>query len=52
VLQRSELVPVRRRQFVRVDTATAALRSAAPIDPGGFRADVDSVLDEDPTPRA
>ena len=47
-----ELMPVRRRQFVPAETVTAAFSGAARIDPGRFREDVDSVLDEDPTPRA
>jgi antitoxin (DNA-binding transcriptional repressor) of toxin-antitoxin stability system len=47
-----ELVPVRPRQFVSRDVAIAALRGAPRIDPARLRADVDAVLDQDPTPRA
>jgi antitoxin (DNA-binding transcriptional repressor) of toxin-antitoxin stability system len=47
-----ELVPPRRRQFVSADAATAAFAGAPPIDAAGLRDDVDSALDQDPTPRA
>ncbi len=48
----AELIPVRRRRFVSVAAAVAAFRSAPAIDPRRFRADVDSVVDQDPQPRA
>lgn len=47
-----ELVPLRRRRFVAVATAVAAFGGATPIDPRGFRADVDAFLDQSPAPRA
>jgi antitoxin (DNA-binding transcriptional repressor) of toxin-antitoxin stability system len=47
-----ELAPTRRRRFVPVGTAVATFARAPAIDPGLFRADVDVVLDQDPTPRA
>lgn len=48
-----ELVPVRRRRFVPVEVALAAFAAGAPeIDAARVRADVDRVLDHDPTPRA
>jgi prevent-host-death family protein len=46
-----ELVPARRRRFVRRETALAAFTHAPAIDGERFRRDVDSVLDQDPTPR-
>jgi antitoxin (DNA-binding transcriptional repressor) of toxin-antitoxin stability system len=46
-----ELVPMRRRRFVPADSALAAFAGAALLDPAGFRADLDSVLDQDPSPR-
>jgi len=47
-----ELRPIRPRQFVPTRTLQAALRGVGPLDPDQFRADVDSILDQDPTPRA
>ncbi len=48
-----ELVPpARRRRFVGADAAVEAFRGAPPIDGDRFRAEVDAVLDQDPTPRA
>jgi antitoxin (DNA-binding transcriptional repressor) of toxin-antitoxin stability system len=47
-----ELAPVRRRRFVPPEVAIGAFASMAPIDYDNFRADVDSLLDQDPTPRA
>jgi prevent-host-death family protein len=46
-----ELTPVRPRRFVTADALAAAFRGAPPIDPDQFRADVDHVVDQDPTPR-
>jgi antitoxin (DNA-binding transcriptional repressor) of toxin-antitoxin stability system len=46
-----ELTPLRRRQFVRADSAVAAFLGAPPIDSDRFRADLDAGLDQDPTPR-
>jgi prevent-host-death family protein len=48
----AELTPLARRQFVPVDEVLAAFEGAPQIDFGRFRADVDSVLDQDPEPRA
>jgi len=47
----AELHPIRPRQFVRREVLQAALRGAGEIDPQRFREDVDSVVDQDPTPR-
>jgi antitoxin (DNA-binding transcriptional repressor) of toxin-antitoxin stability system len=46
-----ELRPIRPRQFVPTVKLREALRGADPVDPRRFRADVDSILDQDPTPR-
>jgi len=46
-----ELIPLRRRQFVSAEVVLGAFAGVARIDPARFRADVDSVLDQDPTPR-
>lgn len=47
-----ELIPLRRRQFVSAEVIGAAFADAPTIDPDRFRADVDSVIDQDPGPRA
>jgi prevent-host-death family protein len=46
-----ELVPVRPRVFVPADTVTAVYRRAPRIAPKRFRRDVDSAINQDPTPR-
>lgn len=46
-----ELRPYRRRQFVPRETLLALLAGAPHIDYERFRADVDALLDQDPTPR-
>jgi prevent-host-death family protein len=46
-----ELIPLRRRRFVSADVVMGAFAGAPRIDPTRFRADVDSLLDQDPTPR-
>jgi antitoxin (DNA-binding transcriptional repressor) of toxin-antitoxin stability system len=46
-----ELRPVRHR-FVGRAVLLEAFRSAAPVDPERFRADVDAVLDQAVAPRA
>lgn len=46
-----ELTPVRRSRFVGRDLALAAFARAAPIDAARFRADLDRLADQDPTPR-
>jgi antitoxin (DNA-binding transcriptional repressor) of toxin-antitoxin stability system len=47
----AELTPVRRRRFVSRDAALAAFARAAPVDTARFRADVDRLAGQDPTPR-
>ena len=47
-----ELTPLRARRFVAAEAALAAFAGAPPIASDRFRADVDAVLDHDPTPRA
>ncbi len=46
-----ELLPLRDRQFVSAAAAVAAFAGAPPVERERFRADVDAVLDQDPTPR-
>jgi prevent-host-death family protein len=46
-----ELIPLRRPRFVLAEVALGAFAGASRIDPSRFRADVDSVIDQDPTPR-
>lgn len=46
-----ELVPLRRHRFVSADAVVAMFRSAPPIDYERFRADLDQVAGQDPTPR-
>ena len=45
-----ELRPIRPRKFVSTSVLQAALRGAGRIDPDEFRADIDEILDQDPTP--
>jgi prevent-host-death family protein len=47
-----ELAPARSRRFVTADVALAAFGGGPSLDPDRFRADVDAVIDQDPTPRA
>ncbi|MGH8930995.1 MAG: type II toxin-antitoxin system Phd/YefM family antitoxin [Egibacteraceae bacterium] len=47
-----ELHPVRRRRFVARDALRAVLAGAQPIDPGRFRDDLDSVVEQSIEPRA
>ena len=47
-----ELAPFRRRHFVSAEALVDAFRGAPRVDFGLFRADLDSVIDQDPTPRA
>ncbi|MEJ7798576.1 MAG: hypothetical protein WKF42_08760 [Solirubrobacteraceae bacterium] len=47
-----ELIPVLHRRFVSRDSALRAFRHAAPLDGERFRADLDRLIDQDPTPRA
>ena len=46
-----ELLPLRRHRFVAAETAVAMFRAAPPVDYEGFRADLDTVVRPDPTPR-
>ncbi|HVF06176.1 MAG TPA: type II toxin-antitoxin system prevent-host-death family antitoxin [Frankiaceae bacterium] len=46
-----ELTPLRRHRFVAADAAVALFRNAPGIDPERFRADLDAVAAQDPTPR-
>jgi antitoxin (DNA-binding transcriptional repressor) of toxin-antitoxin stability system len=46
-----ELSPLRQRMFVSAEAVLAAFVGAPRIAPGRFRKDVDSVIDQDPTPR-
>jgi antitoxin (DNA-binding transcriptional repressor) of toxin-antitoxin stability system len=46
-----ELLPLRRHQFVATGAAVAAFAGAPAVDAARFRADVDRLLDQDPTPR-
>ena len=46
-----ELNPLARRRYVGRDAALAAFSHAPPIDAARFRADVDRLVDQDPTPR-
>jgi prevent-host-death family protein len=47
-----ELIPLRRRRFVPAEVVVGAFAGASRIDASRFRTDVDSMLDQDPTPRA
>lgn len=47
-----ELTPLKRRQFVPKDEVLEAFRGAPEVDYDRLRADLDAVVDQDPTPRA
>jgi antitoxin (DNA-binding transcriptional repressor) of toxin-antitoxin stability system len=47
-----ELIPLRRRRFVTADVIKGAFADAPNLDPDRFRSDLDSVVDQDPDPRA
>jgi antitoxin (DNA-binding transcriptional repressor) of toxin-antitoxin stability system len=47
-----QLTPVQRRRFVGREAASQAFARAAAVDGDRLRADLDIVLDQDPTPRA
>lgn len=47
----AELAPVHRRRFVATHVALAAFEHAPPVDAARLRADVDRIIDQDPTPR-
>lgn len=46
-----ELSPLRRHRFVASATAVAMFRAAPRVDRERFRADLDDVASQDPTPR-
>lgn len=46
-----ELVPLRRRRFVTVDTAMTAFTGAARVEPAQFREDLDALIDQSAEPR-
>jgi antitoxin (DNA-binding transcriptional repressor) of toxin-antitoxin stability system len=46
-----ELIPVRRRRFVPTGVALRALAAAPALVADRFRAELDVILDQDPTPR-
>lgn len=46
-----ELTPLRRHRFISADAAVAMFRNAPGIDFERFRADLDVVATQDPTPR-
>jgi prevent-host-death family protein len=48
----AELRPLQRRRFVSRDEVLEAFRGAPRIDYHRLRADLDAVVDQDPTPRA
>ena len=47
----AELVPMRPRVFVPADTALAAFRHAPRVSGKRLRRDLDSLVNQDPTPR-
>ena len=47
-----ELTPLRRRQFVSAEAAVAAFAGAPAVELERLRADLDALLDQDPSPRA
>jgi antitoxin (DNA-binding transcriptional repressor) of toxin-antitoxin stability system len=47
-----ELTPLRHRRFVTRDAALRAFAHAPQLDAERFRTDVDSFVDQDPSPRA
>ena len=47
-----ELSPFRKRRFVPADVAIALFAGAPRVDFDQLRADIDELVDQDPTPRA
>jgi prevent-host-death family protein len=47
-----ELTPLRRHRFVAAEAAVALFRAAPAVDRARFRADLDQVASQDPSPRA
>ena len=48
----AELVPLRQRLFVQAEAAVAAFAGAPRIARLRFRKDIDTLINQDPTPRA
>jgi antitoxin (DNA-binding transcriptional repressor) of toxin-antitoxin stability system len=46
-----ELIPLRGRMFVQADAVLAAFAGSPRIERGRFRKDVDSIIDQEVTPR-
>lgn len=46
-----ELTPLRRHRFVAAEAVVAMFRTAASVDFERFRADLDEIADQEPTPR-
>ena len=46
-----ELTPLRRHRFVAAETAVALFRAAPSVDYKGFRSDLDTAAEQDPSPR-
>lgn len=46
-----ELIPLRQRMFVPVETALAAFAGAPRVARERFRKDMDALINQDPTPR-
>lgn len=46
-----ELTPLRRHRFVAADAAVALFRGAPHVDYARFRAELDEIADQSPTPR-
>lgn len=46
-----ELTPLRRHRFVAAETAMALFRAAPSVDYRRFRADLETVAGQDPSPR-
>jgi hypothetical protein len=46
-----ELTPLRRHRFVSTDTVVAMFRNAPAVDARQFREDLDTHVDQNPTPR-
>jgi prevent-host-death family protein len=46
-----ELTPLRRHRFVAAEAAVALFRDAPHIDYDRFRADIDEIAEQSPTPR-
>jgi prevent-host-death family protein len=47
-----ELTPVRRRRFVSVEAAIVAFAGAPRVELDKMRADLDALVEQNPTPRA